>query len=101
MAQRKGGEANSYYNQVPGSQGNDQYANPPPMQYPPQAANNAYQADSNPKYQQPPPNYAQNFQNPGAPPMAAGDGKQTFDQVFKLGTLLAATPSCSPSTLDR
>lgn len=54
------------------------------MQYPPQAANNGYQGDSNPKYQQPPPNYAQNFQNPGAPPMVAGDGKQTFDQVFRL-----------------
>lgn len=54
------------------------------MQYPPQAANNGYQGDSNPKYQQPPPNYAQNLQNPGAPPMAAGDGKQTFDQVFRL-----------------
>lgn len=76
MAQRKGGEADSYYNQ------------PPPMQYPPQAANNGYQGDSNPKYQQPPPNYGQNFQNPASPPMVAGDGKQTFDQVFKLGMSL-------------
>lgn len=87
MAQRKGGEADSYYNQGSDDQRNGQYAAPPPMQYPPQAANNAYQGDSNPKYQQPPPNYAQNFQNPASPPMVAGDGKQTFDQVFKLGTL--------------
>lgn len=88
MAQNKGGEADSYYNQESGGQSNRQYAPAPPMQYPPQAANNGYQGDSNPKYQQPPPNYGQNFQNPGAPPMAAGDGKQTFDQVFKLGTLV-------------
>ena len=88
MAQRKGGEADSYYNQEPGGQSNGQYAPAPPLQYPPQAVNNGYQGDSNPKYQHPPPNYGQNFQNPGAPPMAAGDGKQTFDQVFKLGTLV-------------
>ena len=86
MAQRQGGAADSYYNQGPGGQGTGQYAPPPPMQYPPQAANNGYQGDSSPKYQQPPPNYGQNFQNSGPPPMAAGDGKQTFDQVFKLGT---------------
>ncbi|KAL9136355.1 MAG: hypothetical protein Q9175_002431 [Cornicularia normoerica] len=92
MAQRKGGEAESYYdvNQVPGGQSNGQYAPPPPMQYPPQAAppqaanNNAYRGDLNPKYQQPPPNYGQNFQESASTPMAAGDGKQTFDQVFKL-----------------
>lgn len=40
-------------------------------------------------YQQPPPGYGQNYQNASGPPppmtpMAAGDGKQTFDQVFKL-----------------
>ena len=88
MAQRKGGEADSYYNQeVRGGQSNGQYAPPPSMQYPPQAANMGYQGDSNPKYQQPPPNYGQNFQNSNSPPMATGDGKQTFDQVFKLGTL--------------
>ena len=86
MAQRKGGEADSYYNQASSGQDSGQYAPPPSMQYPPQAANNAYQGDSNPKYQQPPPNYGQNFQNPVPPPMAAGDGKQTFEQVFKLGT---------------
>ncbi|CAF9931726.1 Putative choline transporter, neither null mutation nor overexpression affects choline transport [Imshaugia aleurites] len=84
MAQRKGGEADSYYSQVPDGQSNGPYAPPPPMQYPPQAANNGYQGDSNPKYQQPPPNYGQNFQNPAPAPVAAGDGKQTFDQVFKL-----------------
>ena len=84
MAERKGGEADSYYNQGPRGQSNGQYAPAPPMQYPP----NAYQGGPNPGYQQPPPNYGQNFQNPGPPPMAAGDGKQTFDQVFKLGTLL-------------
>lgn len=85
MEQTKGGEADSYYNQDPAGQNKGQYAPPPLMQYPPQAANNGYQGDSNPKYQQPPPNYGQNFQNQGPPPMAAGDGKQTFDQVFKLG----------------
>ena len=87
MAQIKGGEADSYYNQVPAGQSNGQYASPPSMQDPPQAANSGDQRDSNPQYQQPPPNYAQNFQNPNSSPVAAGDGKQTFDQVFKLGTL--------------
>ena len=82
MAQGKGGEADSYYNQGPGDLSNGQYGSSPPMHYPPQAANNA---NSNPKYQQPPPNYAQNPQDPASRPMAAGDGKQTFDQVFKLG----------------
>ena len=83
MAQSKGGEADSYY-----SQGNGQYAPAPPMQYPPQAANTGYQGESNPRYQQPPPpNYGQDFQSPGPPPMAGGDGKQTFDQAFKLGML--------------
>ena len=83
MAQTKGGEADSYYNQ-----GGGQYASAPPMQYPPQAAANGYQSDPNSRYQQPPPpNYGQNFQNPGPPPMAGGDGKQTFDQAFKLGML--------------
>ena len=40
-----------------------------------------------PKYQQPPPAYGQNYQqNPNMPPlpMAGGDGKQSFDQAFKL-----------------
>lgn len=37
-----------------------------------------------PAPQQPPPNYGQTFQNTGPAPMASGDGKQTFDQAFKL-----------------
>ena len=97
MAQRKGGEADSYYSQVPDGQSNGPYAPPPPMQYPPQAANNGYQGDSNPKYQQPPPNYGQNFQNPTPAPVAAGDGKQTFDQVFKLGVFFLPIPHLSPN----
>lgn len=63
----KHGEADDYYNAPSGG--------PPQMQYPPQ-----------PNYQQPPPNYGQNY-NAGPPPqapMAGADGKQTYDQVFKL-----------------
>ena len=86
MAQRKDGEADSYYNPVPDGQNNARYAPPSSMQYPPQAANNAYHPDSNPQYQQPP-NYGQTFQNPEPPPNASGDEKQTFGQVFKIGAL--------------
>ncbi|KAL8865491.1 MAG: hypothetical protein Q9174_006856, partial [Haloplaca sp. 1 TL-2023] len=69
MAQKHGGEADSYYS---GGQA--------PMQYPP-----PQQPYQQPQYQQPPPNYGQNYQNNGPPqaPMG-GDGKQTFDQAFKL-----------------
>lgn len=67
-----GGAADSYY------------TGQPQMQYPPpQGYNNAngYQAGQGPEYQHPPPNYGQNYQNSGA---ASADGKQTFDQAFKL-----------------
>ena len=76
-----GGAADSYYNEGAGNPNQMQYVPPPQqqMQYPPQAAGNGYE----PKYQQPPPNYGQDFQNTGAPPIGPG-GKQTFDQAFKL-----------------
>lgn len=68
MAQH-GGAADSYYNNAQ-----------PPMQYQsPQQPYNAYQQ------QQPPPSYGQNgpngqnYQN-----TSGGDGKQTFEQAFKL-----------------
>lgn len=71
-APQHGGAADTYYN------------GQPPMQYPPQAYNNVnpapYQGGPEPKYQQAPPTYGQNYQGP--PPMQ-GD-KQTFDQTFKL-----------------
>lgn len=71
-APQHGGAADTYYN------------GQPPMQYPPQAYNNGnavpYQGGPEPKYQQAPPTYGQNYQ--GAPPMQ-GD-KHTFDQTFKL-----------------
>lgn len=63
-APQHGGAADSYY------------SGQPPMQYPPQGYNNGPE----PKYQQAPPNYGQNYQ--GAPPMQ-GD-KPTFAQTFKL-----------------
>lgn len=67
------GEADSYY------------TNPQPqMQYPPQAANPDYQNGTEAKSEQPPPAYGQGLQNSPAPMTATGDGKQTFDQVFKL-----------------
>ena len=68
-----GGAADDYYNNA-GAQ--------PQMSYPPQAQNsNGYQGPE--KYSQPAPSYAPNYQNAGgAPPM--GDGKQTYDQKFKL-----------------
>ena len=77
------GEAASYSNEGDG-EGKRQYAQQPQMKYPPQAANSAYELASNPKYQQPPPNYGQDFQNTG-PPIAAVDGKSaTFEQTFKI-----------------
>ena len=81
-----GGAADSYYSEGASNPNQMQYAPPPQqqMQYPPQAAGNGYE----PKYQQPPPNYGQDFQNTGAPPMGpppmGPGGKQTFDQAFKL-----------------
>lgn len=70
------GAADSYYNGAP-DQNKQGYGmqQQQPMQYPPPTQNG---------YQQPPPNYGQNFQNPGQAPMASGEGKQTFDQTFKL-----------------
>ena len=70
------GAADNYYNEGP-DDSSKHYPMQPQMQYPPQAAGNG-------NYQQPPPSYGQNYQNTGGPPMAAGDGKQTFDQVFKI-----------------
>ena len=68
------GTADGYYNNGPA-----QPPMQPQMQYPPQDySNNGYQGG---KYQQPPPNYGQTHQNAGLPPT---DGKQTFDQAFKL-----------------
>ena len=68
------GAADGYYNNGPA-----QPPMQPQMQYPPQDySNNGYQGG---KYQQPPPNYGQTHQNAGLPPT---DGKQTFDQAFKL-----------------
>lgn len=63
-----GGAADSYYNNgQPQAQFNQ---------------DNGYQGPNQQKFQQGPPNYAQNFQqNIGAP---QGDGKQTFAQAFKL-----------------
>ena len=70
------GEADSYYNAPLGGQQQ--------MQYPPEAAYQGGPQES--KYQQPPPNYGQNY-NAGPPPqapMGGADGKQTFEQAFKL-----------------
>lgn len=71
-APQHGGAADSYYN------------GQPTLQYPPQAYNNgignSYQGGPEPKYQQAPPNYGQDFQ--GAP-QVQGD-KTTFAQAFKL-----------------
>lgn len=71
----RGGAADSYY-----SEGQPQIQNPP------QTFNqgNRYEGAPEPKYQQSPPNYDQNFQSTGGPTVATGDGKQTFAQVFKL-----------------
>ena len=69
-----GGAADSYYNNGPGQ---------PPMQtqmqYPPQAPSTIH-FQGGPQYQQAPPNYGDSYQNAGA----TSDGKQTFDQAFKL-----------------
>ena len=69
-----GGAADSYYKNGPGQ--------PPTqiqMQYPPQAPyTGGFQGG--PQYQQEPPSYGDNYQNAGA----TSDGKQTFDQAFKL-----------------
>ncbi|KAI4171323.1 MAG: hypothetical protein LQ346_008754 [Caloplaca aetnensis] len=76
MAQH-GGAADSYYNAGGG---------PPPMQYQQgQQQQPQYPPPQKGAYQQPPPNYGQNYQA-GAPPgpMAGGDGKQTFEQAFKI-----------------
>ena len=71
-----GGAADDYYNNA-GVQ--------PQMQYPPQSYNNGngYQGGPEPKFQQPPPNYGPAYQNNGAAP-SVGDGKQTYEQQFKL-----------------
>ncbi|KAL9125232.1 MAG: hypothetical protein Q9217_005534 [Psora testacea] len=49
--------------------------------------NDSADGQSQMRYQQPPPNYGQNY-NAGPPPQApmtgSGDGKQTFEQAFKL-----------------
>ncbi len=79
MAQH-GGAADSYYN------------NGGPQQYQQQKQpdNNGYQQPQyppgpDPKSQQPPPNYDQDYQNNGPPmPQTGQDGKQTFEQAFKL-----------------
>ncbi len=73
------GAADTYYNGG-ADESNKQHPMQPQMQLPPQAAGNG----AGPNYQQPPPSYGQNYQNTSAPPMGAGDGKQTFEQTFKL-----------------
>lgn len=83
MSQR-GGEADSYYNDGARTQANAQYGAQSQMQYPPQAASNAYQGPPESKYQQPPPGYGQNFNNAAAPPMVSADAKHTYEQTFKL-----------------
>ena len=78
------GEAGSYYDEGGDeSQGKQGYPMQPQMQYPPPTLNPGY-GNAGPQYQQPPPNYGQNFQSSGAPPTTGADGKQTFDQAFKL-----------------
>lgn len=74
MATRSGA-ADSYY-----------YEGQSQVQNPPQTYNqgNRYQGAPEPKYQQAPPNYGQNYQNPEGPSTSTGDGKQTFAQAFKL-----------------
>ena len=69
---KHGGAADSYYTSGAG-QPNTQ----PQMQYPPQTPYN----QEGPKYQQAPPNYGDNYQQNMGP---TGDGKQSFDQAFKL-----------------
>lgn len=74
MAQH-GGAADSYYNAGEGpptmqyEQGKQPYNGNPPQNGPPQ----------NGGYQQQPPMYGQNYA-----PTSGGDGKQTFEQAFKI-----------------
>ena len=76
------GQAESYYNGGD-AQPKQGYPMQSQMQYPPQATHNGYE-NPTPQYQQPPPpNYGENYQNSRPGPMT-GDGKQTFDQTFKL-----------------
>ncbi|KAL8677749.1 MAG: hypothetical protein Q9186_005859 [Xanthomendoza sp. 1 TL-2023] len=75
MAQH-GGAADTYYNSGGGQQ----------FQSGQQSYNNGYQQPQyppgpDPKYQQPPPNYGQNYQDTV---QAGGGGKQTFEQAFKI-----------------
>ncbi|KAL8916525.1 MAG: hypothetical protein Q9208_008446 [Pyrenodesmia sp. 3 TL-2023] len=74
MAQHVGA-ADSYYNAGGG---------PPPMQYQ-QGQQPQYPPPQNGAYQQPPPRYGENHHT-GAPPgpTTGGDGKQTFEQAFKI-----------------
>ena len=65
-----GGAADNYY-----TNGSGQPLVQSQMQYPPQAPYN-----NGPQYQQAPPNYGDNYQSEGP----NGDGKQSFDQAFKL-----------------
>lgn len=69
MAQH-GGAADSYYNA--GGAMPMQYQQPQPQYPPPKGA----------AYQQPPPTYGPDYHN-GAPSVG-GDGKQTFEQAFKI-----------------
>ena len=75
----KHGEADSYYNDPAGGQ---------QMQYSTQTPPNTDQGEPQElQYQGPPPDYSQNSRT-GPPPQsvmaAPGDGKQTFDQAFKV-----------------
>lgn len=88
-----GGAADSYYQNAPTNQA--------PMLYPPQSSN------QQPQYQQPPPNYDQNYQKPadGAQMEAGAGGKQTYDQAFKLdkpkyNDLWAGILVCIPFELE-
>lgn len=74
MAQHVGA-ADSYYNAGGG---------PPPMEYR-QGQQPQHPPPQNGAYQQPPPSYGENYHT-GAPPgpTTGGDGKQTFEQAFKI-----------------
>ena len=72
MAQHRGA-ADSYYNDGGLQQSQQQpYGNGSQQPH--------YPPGPDPKAQQPPPNYGQEYQMP----QTAGDGKQTFEQTFKL-----------------
>lgn len=77
MAQH-GGAADSYYHDGGLQQSQQQpYGNGYQQPH--------YPTGPDPKSQQPPPNYGQEYQSSGPPThQTAGDGKQTFEQVFKL-----------------